>query len=192
MRMNTPVIRTPLKSVKAEDLAAWQQQYPEGELLLSRGDAQPALGMSDDRFWELIALLDWQQEGNDEAVVAPVVDILAKSSFKDIYGFQDQLSEKLFRLDGRVFAEQIGEDAWHPDTYFSVDNFLYARACAVANGKDFYTALLADPTRMPKDLTFEALIHVAPDAYKQKTGVYFDYIPAYHIETFSNEAGWSE
>lgn len=190
--MSIPVLRTPLKSVKAEDLAFWQQQYPEGELLLSRGDAPAVMGMSEDRFWELIGMLNWDQEGNDEAVVAPVVEILSTSPFRDIYGFHDQLSEKLFRLDGQVFAAQIGEDAWHPDRYFSVDNFLYARACAVANGRDFYLSVLADPARMPQDLTFEALIHVAGDAYKKKTGAYFDYIPVYNMETYSNEAGWPD
>jgi hypothetical protein len=190
--MGIPVLRTPLFSVKPEDLLAWQQQYPEGELTLSAGQTPPAMGMDENRFWALIGMLDWTKEGDDQAVVAPVVELLARGNFKDIFGCQDQLSEKLYRLDQQVFAAHIGEDAWHPDRYFSVDNFLYARACAVANGRDFYLTVLADPARMPKDLTFEALIHVAGDAYKQKTGKYFEYVPVFNMETYSNEAGWPE
>ncbi|MFZ4633589.1 MAG: DUF4240 domain-containing protein [Saprospiraceae bacterium] len=188
--MDATVLRAPLKNVKAEDLIEWQKQYPKADLIVSLHDEMPTMGMDEDRFWQLIGLLDWSKEGDDKAVVEPIVEILTHSSFTDIYGFHDQLSAKLFALDQQLFATQIGEDAYKPDAFFSVDNFLYARACAVANGRNFYESVLTNPTLMPKDLTFEALIHIASDAYRRKTGNHFEYFPVYNIETYSNEAGW--
>ena len=43
---------------------------------------------------------------------------------------------------------------------------------------------------MPKDITFEALLYLANEAYKRKTGEEMNYIPAYPIETYSNKEGW--
>ena len=74
----------------------------------------------------------------------------------------------------------------------SSDLFLYARCCAVANGKDFYQEVLSDPAKMPKDLTFEALLYLAEKAYRRKTGKRLDRAPAYIYETFFNPAGWGE
>ncbi len=89
----------------------------------------------------------------------------------------------LLRLDQRIL----------PITKpFSSDNFLYARACVVANGKDFYEKVLADPSQMPKDLSFEALLSLARKAYKKKTGQTFDYSPTITYETFSNPEGWEQ
>ena len=75
---------------------------------------------------------------------------------------------------------------------FSGDGFLYTRCCVVANGQAFYDEVLADPAQMPKDLEFEALLYVAPDAFEAKTGEEFDFAPALDFETGSNRAGWSD
>lgn len=69
---------------------------------------------------------------------------------------------------------------------FSVDEFLYARCCVVANSADFYAKVLKKPSLMPKNLTFEALLRVAHKAYFQKTGKQFRYVPTYNMETFAN------
>jgi len=69
-------------------------------------------------------------------VVEPAIARLVSGSVRHIFEFADLLSEKLYALDGRKYALQLGEDAWSPDRYFSVDNFLYARCCVVANGKE--------------------------------------------------------
>ena len=44
---------------------------------------------------------------------------------------------------------------------------------------------------MPKDLTFEALLTVAHNAYFQKTGKKFRYVPTFNMETFANKKGWA-
>jgi len=103
---------------------------------------------SEDDFWEIIGMLDWSKEDDDD------------------------------------------ESSWRPGRPFSSDNFLYARACVVANGKAFYEKVLADPAQMPKDLTFEPLLSLARKAYQKKTGAAFDYFPTNSYETFSNPEGW--
>ena len=108
----------------------------------------------------------------------------------DIHRFQDILAEKLYELDTQAFAEQIGEGRYGGPNHFSVDIFLYTRTCVVANGRDFYQEVLRDPTKMPREYTFEALLYLAPTAFEQKTGEAWDYIPRVCYETFSNREGW--
>jgi hypothetical protein len=62
----------------------------------------------------------------------------------------------------------------------------------VANGREFYDAVKADPTTMPKDADFEAILMLAADAYDRKTGLVWDELDDTDVsyETFSNEAGW--
>lgn len=83
----------------------------------------------------------------------------------------------------------MGKNSWGEDRPFSSDYFLYARACVVANGKDYFERVLADPTQMPKGFTFEALLYLAADAYKRKTGQDFEYVPTVSYETYSNPPG---
>ncbi|MEL7120116.1 MAG: DUF4240 domain-containing protein, partial [Bacteroidota bacterium] len=73
------------------------------------------------------------------------------------------------------------------------DLFLYDRCCGVANGKAFYEAVLKDPAKMPKDVSFEALLYVTHEAYQRKTSKSLsDYLPAFNYETFSNREGWPQ
>ncbi len=147
--------------------------------------------MNEATFWGLLDGLDWRHQGDDEQVVAPVVDALARRSLKEIEGFQQILSRTLHALDGRAWAREMGS-GWrgglHP---ISADEFLYARCAVVANGREFHDAVLADPRRMPKDMEFEALLSIAWKAWEAKTGEEpgFGRGDVSH-ETFSNEAGW--
>lgn len=77
-----------------------------------------------------------------------------------------------------------------PDYYFSDDEFLYARCCIVANGKEAYQSVLFDPSIIPADLTFEGLLYIAVNAYERKTGKRFLSTPAFNFETSSNQQGW--
>lgn len=147
--------------------------------------------LSEEAFWKIIDLLDWDQEGDDEAVVEPLVAHLAELPIALIYQFLDKLSEKLYLLDTRAHAENSGDNAYRPDAHFSVDLFLYDRCAVVANGRQFFEDVLADPTLMPKDLSFEPLLYIASDAYQRKTGKPIEsYLPTYNYETFSNAEGW--
>ncbi len=147
---------------------------------------------TDANFWRVIALLDWsKEEENNEAVLEPAIAFLSSQEEAAIYRFHDILAEKLFALDKRIYADQLGEDA-PGEGYFSPDFFLYARACMVANGKTYYESILNDPLSMPEGYAFEPLLSLAEKAYERKTGKPFDYYPAISYETFSNAEGWED
>jgi len=146
--------------------------------------------LSDSEFWRIIALLDWEKTGDDEAVIAPAVDELSKLPVAFIYQFQDKLAEKLYQLDTQIHAENCGVNRWQSDKYFSADVFLYERCCVVANGKDFYEKVLKDATQMPKDIDFEPLLYLAANAYEKQTNTSMQYAPAVSYETFSNKSAW--
>lgn len=148
--------------------------------------------MDETEFWRIIGLFNWKRTGDDDAVLKPAVKELAKRSLEDIAAFEEILSRKLYALDTMAHAKQIGADAYADGKHFSVDLFLYARCCVVANGPDVYASVLSDPAEFPKDMDFEALLELASAAYELKSGEApgaFDTSVSY--ETFSNQAGWA-
>ncbi len=147
--------------------------------------------LSQEDFWDIIDLLNWDEEGNDDAVIAPAVQQLSQLSEEEILAFQEILSQKLYMLDGEKFAREIGRDSFNGShKQFSKDWFLAVRCCAVANGQLFYNDVLLDAKNIPKDLGFAALVTVAPSAYCRKTGETLNYKTKYSIESCSNEKGW--
>ena len=147
--------------------------------------------MSEDRFWELLALLNWKRLGNDDAVVRPLVKALTKLQVEDIFAFDDHLADKLHALDTEAHARHMGEYSYRgPDEHFSVDEFLYTRCAVVANGKQVFEEVLRDPNEFPEDAEFEAILSVAQTAHNQKTGKEYSHVTAPTYETFSNKAGW--
>ncbi len=146
--------------------------------------------MTEANFWAIIAMLNWAATGDDEAVIAPAVAELAKYEVAEIYEFENILAQKLYALDTRAHAEQIGEYAYREGEHFSVDWFLYTRCVVVANGRDFFMHVLENPKEFPKDMEFESLLYIAPEAYELKTGLEFDHDSEPSYETFSNVEGW--
>ncbi len=146
---------------------------------------------AEEDFWQLIDLLDWQQEGNDTAVTTPLIESLAKFDTEDILQFAEILSDKLYMLDGADYASQIGSDAYQGSKgSFAKNWFLYVRCCVVANGRDYYFSVLDNPRLMPKDTEFRGLLNVVPQAYKMKTGQRFIQSTKHNYETFSNQKLW--
>lgn len=188
----TTEIKIPLRSLSESVIQDLKEKYPEAEISVALHQDRNKAPLSEAYFWKIISLLDWSKIGDDEAVVEPAIDQLSSGPVRHIFEFADLLSEKLYILDARKYALHIGEDAWSPDHYFSVDNFLYARCCVVANGKDAYDKALYSPAQMPKDFTFEELLYIPSAAYERKTGKRYDYTPTYPIETYSNLTGWAE
>jgi len=168
-----------------------KEKYGSAELEIRVVPEHKKEVLSESEFWKIIALLDWEKIGNNEAVIASAVDYLSKLSVAFIYQFEDKLAEKLYRLDTQIHAENCGENRWKPNHYFSSDTFLYERCCVVANGKDFYEKVLTDATRMPKDIDFEPLLYIAANAYEKQTNTAMEYAPVISYETFSNKSAWN-
>jgi Protein of unknown function (DUF4240) len=147
--------------------------------------------MTEQQFWELMSLVDWEKLGDDDAVVRPLVNALAKLPEKEIFAFDDWLAQKLHALDTEAHARHMGEYSYKgPDEFFSVDEFLYTRCAVVANGKECFEEILADPNQFPEDAEFEAILYAASTAYEEKTGKEYPHSPATNYETFNNKNGW--
>jgi len=138
-------------------------------------------------------MLNWDEAGDDEAVVEPVVDYLSQKKDEEIFQFEELLAQKLYALDTKAHAKEIGEDAFiNNEKYFSVDGFLYSRCVVVANGKDLFEHVLQNPTEFPKDMEFEAILNVAQEAYEQKSDKEWSYVSPTDYETYKNASGWQQ
>jgi len=185
----TTILKIHTRRLNEEVIQNIKEQYADSELEIHVHQSLPSgETLNETTFWELIQLLDWANPEDSDAVVRPLVQALSAMPVANIYQFYDLLSEKLWMLDGRAFADAMMRDA-HDDG-FSADEFLYARCCVVANGKDAFESVLANPASFPVDLTFEALLYVAGEAYQMATGKEFLPIPAFNFETGGNAEAW--
>jgi predicted DNA-binding WGR domain protein len=189
---NEQVAKREYEKLIAEKL---HKGYVEGAVASAPPYSKPnwaEMAMTEEVFWRLIKLFDWKKTGDDEEVMKPAIVALSKMNIDDIKRFEDILADKLYALDTEAHARETGENAYGTGEYFSVDCFLYDRCCVVANGREYYESVVANPSRMPKDLEFESILYFAKYAYERKTGEEFDYSASTSYETFSNEAGWPD
>lgn len=150
--------------------------------------------MDEETFWKTISMFDWDESGDDEAVLEPAISALAKHDVDDIYEFHNLLAEKLHALDTRehcraCYAGELDPD--NGDDYISADDFLYQRCVVVANGKELFDVALRDPTQMPQNLEFESLLYVPHHAFERKTGEEYDHSTPVSYESFENKTGWA-
>jgi hypothetical protein len=200
LRTALPACRVKWHPSKVHTLDAEQSDFSrshadDGDLshIIPPGSAKAAQNMDESRFWSIIDALNWQEIGNDSNVIQPAVDQLSELEIEDICAFSEILAEKLYQLDAACYAREIGTDAFVGSKgSFAQNWFLYVRCCAVANGNDFYQAILKDPQQMPKDMEFQVLLSIAPKAFKKKTGHRFNYASEFNYETFANHAGWAD
>lgn len=189
----TNTLRYALRNISPDTILDLQEKYPNASVRIELSDQPAQGGLSEQEFWNIIDRLDWSREGNDEAVIEPVVVVLAAGPLRHIYDFKDILSQKLYLLDTEAHARNIGESAYQEETErFSPDGFLFARCCAIANGREAYEQVRQDPTAMPKDLEFAPLLRIANEAYRRQKGALMRYVAAYPVETFSNQKGWEK
>lgn len=150
--------------------------------------------MNDRKFWEIIKLLNWDKTGEDDTVTEPAIDALAALDRDSIYKFHDILAEKLYALDTRAHCKACYAGELDPDDgddYISPDDFLYCRCVVVANGADFYRAVVDDPSEMPQGLEFEALLSLPYQAFERQTDEEYDHSPPLSYESFQNASGWA-
>jgi hypothetical protein len=176
-----------LNSQFFHDLGQMLSDSDEIEIRIAAGKKQKKELFSDEQFWQVIHALDWSKQEAD-AILAPAIAQLAAMPVVNIYLFADKLSEKLYQLDTRLHGDAYL--AHEEDDYLSVDDFLYVRCAVVAEGKAYYEQVLANPTDLPNEISFEPLLNLADKAYEVKTGREFNYHPAPSYETYSNKKGW--
>ena len=141
-------------------------------------------------FWEVMDLLNWKKEGNDEKVIAPVVKYLSKQSDDFIFAFEEQMAEYLYAIDSKKLAEDYTKGA---DGFFSDDGFLYSRCVAIVNGEKYYNAIKNGEMELNGDLEFESILYVSQAAWAKKHKCKqedFPYISKTSYESGSNKDLW--
>lgn len=94
--------------------------------------------MDEAAFWSIIDQFDWDNTGDDGAVLRPALNALSSMSPEDIAAFEQILAAKLYALDTREHARWRYRGQSDPDNgadYISSDDFLYSRCVIVANGR---------------------------------------------------------
>jgi hypothetical protein len=149
--------------------------------------------MTEEQFWTIIAKVDQDalEQGDEEGAVEPVLSLLLRKKEDDLQDFEEVLSQKLYALDGRAFADAAGEAGESDDT------FLYARCYVVARGRAFYEKVLADPQKMPNGeaQSCEALLYIHRYAWSELTGndeSDWEFEATVSFESHSNEALWRD
>lgn len=146
--------------------------------------------MTDSEFWQLIAHIDLETlQKDEEAAVLPLLGALTGRSESDLQAFQEVLAQKLYAIDGKVYAENAGEFG------FSDDPFLYARLYVVARGREYYESVCSHPARMPKSTRqwCEPLLYAARYAWASLTGYDvrdWPFTPSVSYESGSNRDLW--
>jgi hypothetical protein len=186
------IFEMPIESVNDATLRSFQQNYPSAVLRIETIEAMKPTKMDETDFWSIIALFDWKNK-TGEGVMKHAIESLSLFSLNEIAEFYEILAEKLYQLDGKKYAVQLGSNRYaeNVDNYFSVDDFLYSRCGVLARGKSYYLTVLENPARMPKEFTFEHILFLPHLAYKLKTGHDgFSHVTKFWYETFSNPVGW--
>ncbi len=147
--------------------------------------------MTEKEFWKIMDKADWNAQGDDDKVLAPVIDALSKLDDKEIFSFEDVMSKLLYDIDSQEIALKLCGN----ETGFSEDMFLYQRCVALVNGPKYYKNILTGKGQLDPDMEFEAILYVPHRAWAKKhqadTGDY-PHFPGISYETGSNEALWPQ
>ena len=115
-------------------------------------------------FWKIMELCDWSFEGNDDKVLAPVIEFLSNKDDDFIFNFDDTLYSLLHEL----YTEKLLEQYKEKSSYVSDDDFLYSRCVALINGKKYFDGIKKGIINFPADMEFESLLYVAQNAWAKK------------------------
>lgn len=145
--------------------------------------------MDKTHFFELIMeICDWDKSGNDDLVLAPLINYLSTLSNEEIFSFDDIMAELLYDLDTKKNFKKACKYYDHSD-----DSFLYSRCCALINGEDYYQKVLAGKNNRIWTMEFEAILSVPMLSWSKKNNKSCDDYPhltAKSYETGSNSEGW--
>lgn len=145
--------------------------------------------MKKNQFWKIIKMLDWSNEGNDDKVLAPIIQYLSEQPDEEIFDFENIMSKLLYDIDSKKIAMQLYGTSEH----FSSDLFLYQRCVAIVNGQGYYNSILYGGITLDPDLEFESILYVPIKAWAKKhqqdTSNY-PHIPEPSYESCSNKEFW--
>ncbi|WP_251318114.1 DUF4240 domain-containing protein [Flintibacter muris] len=140
-------------------------------------------------FWAVMELCDWSHEGDDNKVLAPLIQYLSQQEDEIIFQFDDQMSELLYQLDTRKLAAQC--EQMEPN--MSGDSFLYSRCVALLNGSEYYEQARLGRRKEIWTMEFEALLYVPSRAWAKrhkKPEEEYPHIPPLSYETGINQEQW--
>ena len=145
--------------------------------------------MDNKRFFELIMdVCDWDKSGDDDAVIAPLINFLSGLSDDEIYSFDDIMADLLYELDTKKNFKTACKYYDHSD-----DSFLYSRCCALINGEEYYEKVRAGKNKKIWTMEFEAILSVPMLSWGKKYNKScedYSHLPAKSVETGSNSDGW--
>ena len=147
--------------------------------------------MFDIDFFHFTDMLDWSKQGDDLAVIEPLVAFLAQWGDNLIIAFAEKMAELLYRLDTREIALKTYKNI----KYFSGDEFLYIRCQALINGKSLYNDIVKSRKSLDENLEFGAILYVPMYAWvrvHKRTFEEYDYVTRVSYETGSNKEGWEK
>lgn len=156
------------------------------------------------RFWSLIESA-WEQVGAEPSARRKA--LIERESDDEAYAIDAFLGEFLHNL--RVLSENlssaeltdldrvlerklydIDRAAIQEVTDGSDDGFLYCRGYIVAMGRDFYDAVVADPTVAVLDAECESMCYFFAHLHNERHGAYPDLGSSISRESASNPVGW--
>lgn len=126
-------------------------------------------------------LCDWDYEGDDDRVLAPVIESLKEKDDDMIFKFHDLMSELLYKLDTKKLVYQCEK----AEPYMSDDSFLYSRCVALINGPEYYIEAKSGKKEEIWDMEFESLLYVPQKAWALKHGKDVNEYP--HFPPFDND-----
>lgn len=123
--------------------------------------------MNEERFWQILSLLNWNFAGKDEKVINPAVLQLSAMEDRDIFTFHDIMSGMLYDIDGKKWAENI----FPSEGVLTPEDFLYMRCVALVNGKEYYHAVRARTVKLNPDMEFAAVLEIPMQSWSIRHGL---------------------
>ena len=168
--------------------------------------------MTDERFWDLIEAA-WAPLGAEVAAARralttrdlsadvwempeiSVVDEALKAFLGNLEtAARDMSADELIDLDRACerLLHDIDRADIHEVTDGSDDGFLYARGFIVAMGRDFYTAVAADPRVAILDADCESMCYFFAHVHHERFGTFPDTGSGISRESCTNRTGWPD
>ncbi|MGN0642947.1 MAG: DUF4240 domain-containing protein [Huintestinicola sp.] len=132
------------------------------ELFKQRSEEKKSFTEED--FWEAIAFIDVEYNGDTEALLSTLIRHLEEQSDEYIFAFDEKLAELMYTLDGKEWADEI-----YPKGERLTDSgFRSARCNAISYGKQHYLDVLSHKAAMEEITGTDELLVAGAEAWARK------------------------